>query len=224
MEQTSVVRLVLSEMIGAGANACIDSEAQREFLEKNPKKYLEYRKQIENELNQRFKFIIKGSKEAIAARDYSHDEMRMKLNNDPRLVEKIIPKDFNPGCRRPSTWPLNDSLLSHLYFHHIKRLLISSTSAPAPGYLEALVADNSIIFTDPIASITDTGFIDHEGKPHDVDVIILATGFDTSWLPRFSFIANGKDLKELWGTEKGVTSYLSVGIPTFPNHFSYCGP
>ncbi|CAG5159383.1 uncharacterized protein ALTATR162_LOCUS5556 [Alternaria atra] len=173
------------------------SEEQLKYLEENPKKYLEYRKQIENELNQRFKFIIKGSEEARQAREYADTEMRNKLNDDPRLVEKMIPKNFNPGCRRPT---------------------------PAPGYLEALVAPNTTIFTDPIGSITADGFTDHEGNHHPVDVIICATGFDTSWLPRFPFIAHSRDLRDLWSPEKGVTSYLSVGIPTFPNTFSFCGP
>ncbi|KAF2678557.1 FAD/NAD(P)-binding domain-containing protein [Lentithecium fluviatile CBS 122367] len=173
------------------------SEEQRKFLEAKPMKYLEYRKQIENELNQRFKFILKGSEEARLAREYAFTEMSTKLNNEPRLIDKIIPKDFNPGCRRPT---------------------------PAPGYLEALTATNATIFTDPIGEMTETGFIDHEGKSHDVDVIICATGFDTSWLPRFPFIANGVDLKDLWSPDQGVTSYLSIGIPTFPNTFSYCGP
>jgi len=173
------------------------SEEQLKYLEENPKKYLEYRKQIENELNQRFKFIIKGSEEARLAREYADTEMRNKLNHDSRLIEKMIPKNFNPGCRRPT---------------------------PAPGYLEALVAPNATVFTDPIDSITATGFTDKEGYHHEVDVIICATGFDTSWLPRFPFKAHGHDLRDLWGSEEGVTSYLSVGIPNFPNTFSFCGP
>ncbi|KAJ8118859.1 hypothetical protein OPT61_g257 [Boeremia exigua] len=179
-----------------GANFSYSDE-QLKFLQDNPKKYLEYRKQIENELNQRFKFIMKGSEAACVAREYADKEMRKKLNNNTRLVEKMIPKNFNPGCRRPT---------------------------PAPGYLEALVSDNTTTFTDPIGSITETGFIDHEGISHNVDVIICATGFDTSWLPRFPFIANGTDLRTLWGGASGVSSYLSVGIPTFPNTFSFCGP
>ncbi|KAI8938623.1 hypothetical protein NX059_004495 [Plenodomus lindquistii] len=171
------------------------SEQQLKYLEENPKKYLEYRKQIENELNQRFKFILKGSPEAAAARAYADAEMRAKLNNDPVLVEKVIPKNFNPGCRRPT---------------------------PAPGYLEALVASNTTIFTDPIGTITPTGFTDYSGTHHDVDAIICATGFNTSWLPRFPFIAHGVDLRDMW--KESVTSYLSVGIPNFPNTFSFCGP
>lgn len=110
---------------------------------------------------------------------------------------KLTFTSFNPGCRRPT---------------------------PAPGYLEALVADNATIFTDPIGRITPKGFVDHEGKEHEVDVIICATGFDTSWLPRFPFIANGRDLRDMWGGGNNVTSYLSIGVPHFPNYYSYCGP
>lgn len=175
----------------------VDSDEQLRYLEQNPKKYLEYRKQIENELNQRFKFIIKGSDEARSARDYADADMRAKLHDDPRLTEKMIPKNFNPGCRRPT---------------------------PAPGYLEALTAPNATVFTDPIGRITPAGFIDHEGNEHEVDVIICATGFDTSWLPSFPFIARGTSIHDLWTPSAGVTSYLSVAIPSFPNTFSFCGP
>ncbi|KAK5170357.1 uncharacterized protein LTR77_004944 [Saxophila tyrrhenica] len=173
------------------------TDEQKKYLREHPEKYLEYRKQIENELNQRFKFILKGSEEAKAARDFSYDQMVRKLKGDPRLCDKIIPKDFNPGCRRPT---------------------------PAPGYLEALVADNSTVFTDELETLTEKGFIDHEGKEHEVDVFICATGFDTTWIPRFPFInGQGVDLKDLW-TPNNVSSYLSIGVPTFPNHFSFCGP
>lgn len=179
-----------------GANFEYTKE-QHEFLQNNPKSYMEYRKQVENELNQRFKFIIKGSQEAKAAREFSYDQMARKLNYDQRLCEKIIPKNFNPGCRRPT---------------------------PAPGYLEALVAPNATIFTDAIGHFTETGFVDQAGQEHEVDVVICATGFDTSWLPRFPFRARGQDIRDLWNPTDGVTSYISIGIPQFPNHFSFCGP
>jgi hypothetical protein len=191
----SVANLVLSGPIKL---TFTDTPEQLKYLEDNPKKYMEYRKQIENELNQRFKFIIKGSPAATAARDYSLNEMRRKLNNDPRLCSKIIPKNFNPGCRRPT---------------------------PAPGYLEALVAPNSTIFTDPIGAIDATGFTDSNGTHYDVDVIICATGFDTTWVPRFPLVGKNRlDLREFWGGHNNVVSYLSIGIPGFPNHMTFCGP
>lgn len=102
-----------------GANFAYTDD-QKRFLEANPKKYLEYRKQIENELNQRFKFIIKGSPEAKAAREAAGAQMRRALKDDQRLCDALIPRDFNPGCRRPT---------------------------PAPGYLEALVAENTTVYT-----------------------------------------------------------------------------
>jgi hypothetical protein len=176
-----------------------DTPEQLKYLEENPKKYLEYRKQIENELNQRFRFIFRGSKEAGDAREFSMSQMRKKLAEKPELADTIIPKDFNPGCRRPT---------------------------PAPGYLEALVQPNVTVFTQSISSFDETGFVDSESNQHyDVDAVICATGFDTSWLPRFPFIGRGgKNLSEEWGTSQGVTSYLCVAIPNFPNHFSFCGP
>lgn len=130
------------------------SEHQKQWLRDNPDKYLEYRKVIESELNQRFKFIIKGTAAAEEARTYSENEMRQKLNQDPRLIDKVIPKDFNVGCRRPT---------------------------PGNGFLEALTASNTTCFTDPIGKIIPKGFVDHQGNEHEVDVIICATGFDTSW-------------------------------------------
>jgi hypothetical protein len=173
-----------------------DAKEQLEYLDAHPERYLEYRKQIENELNQRFKFIIRGSKEAKGAREYSEADMRRRLNNDQRLIDGIMPKDFNPGCRRPT---------------------------PAPGYLEALTQPNTTVFTSPMSRIDATGF-DQDSTHHDVDVILCATGFDTSWIPPFEFSARGVHLRDLWGPANGVTSYLSIGVPGFPNHFSFCGP
>lgn len=174
------------------------NDKQKKYLEENPQKYLEYRKQIEDELNQRFKFIIKGSAEAKAAREAADANMRRALNNDKRLCDTLIPKNFNPGCRRPT---------------------------PAPGYLDALVSENTTVYTDPVNRLTPAGFLDQNGTEHAVDAIICATGFDTSWVPRFPIInAEGTDLRDFWAGTDNLTSYLSIGIPGFPNHFTFCGP
>lgn len=174
------------------------TDEQKRFLEETPEKYLEYRKQIENELNQRFKFIIKGSPEAQAAREAAEAQMRRTLQNNERLCNAIIPQKFNPGCRRPT---------------------------PAPGYLEALIAPNTTVYTSGVNRITPTGFLDETNTEHAVDAIICATGFDTTWVPRFPIVnAAGTDLRTLWSGANNLTSYLSIAIPTFPNHFTFCGP
>jgi len=70
--------------------------------------------------------------------------------------------------------------------------------------------------------ITEKGFIDHEGVEHEVDVIICATGFDTSWRPRFPIVANGKNVQDLYS--KRIVSYLSIGVPDIPNYWTVTGP
>ncbi|OBT97370.1 hypothetical protein VE01_04370 [Pseudogymnoascus verrucosus] len=172
------------------------SEEQKELMKTDPAKYLAYRKMIEKELNQRFSLIIKKSDDAKVAKDYSDKEMRRRMVEDPELAEKIIPKDFAVGCRRPT---------------------------PGNGYLEALAGKKTTCFTQTIKAVTPTGFVDHTGTEYEVDAIVCATGFDTSWIPRFPLTVNGIDLRDTW-TNEGVLSYLSVAVPEIPNYFSFCGP
>lgn len=47
------------------------SEKQKELLRGNPKAYLEYRKMIESEIGQRFRFLMKDGPEATEARRVS---------------------------------------------------------------------------------------------------------------------------------------------------------
>ena len=74
--------------------------------------------------------------------------MKRRLKNDPRLVNAIIPKDFNVGCRRPT---------------------------PGNGYLEALLEDNVTVYTEMFQRFTEKGFIDAEGQEVEVDVVVCAT-------------------------------------------------
>lgn len=48
-----------------------DTEAQKTLLRDNDKIYLEYRKMIESEIGQRFRFLMKGGPEATEARRVS---------------------------------------------------------------------------------------------------------------------------------------------------------
>jgi cation diffusion facilitator CzcD-associated flavoprotein CzcO len=79
-----------------------DTEEQKRDFERDPEKLLKYCKGIENELNQRFKFILQGTPEAAAAKDYATKEMSLKLAGNKELIDAIVPKDFGVGCRRPT--------------------------------------------------------------------------------------------------------------------------
>jgi len=177
-----------------GANF-IYSEEQRKLFD-DPDAYLTYRKMIEGELNQRFSFIVNGSKAQKEARDFSENEMRTLLRDRPDLLEKIMPTDFFVGCRRPT---------------------------PGNGYLEALTGPKTTPYTSQLQQITEQGFIDPDGNEHEVDVIICATGFDTSYKPRFPLIVNGVDKQDEWKDHPHVPSYLSLALAEVPNYFVYGG-
>lgn len=171
---------------------------------------------IESELGQRFRFLMKNGPEATEARKvrpifftvnagitflihfakFSESEMRRKLKNHDEIAEAIIPRDFAVGCRRPT---------------------------PGEGFLEALVAPITTVHAKQMQRVTETGFVAHDGTTHDVDVIVCATGFDTSWVPRFPITAHGRNLQDVW-REQGPLSYLGVGVPEMPNYFLSVGP
>lgn len=70
--------------------------------------------------------------------------------------------------------------------------------------------------------LTENGFLDPEGNEKQVDVIIFATGFNTTWVPRFPIVANGKSLEDIY-TKKPV-GYLGLAAPHMPNYLTFHGP
>lgn len=180
-----------------GANFAYSATQKKEF-EKNPELFMKYSKMIESELNQRFKFILKNTDEAKGAKDFAVSEMGTKLGGNQTLMDAIIPKDFGVGCRRPT---------------------------PGNGFLEALNRENVRVFTNGLMrEVTPKGFIDADGNEVEVDIIICATGFNTSWVPRFPVIGeNGTTVTELW-KDRPVPSYLSIAVPHIPNYFMMGGP
>jgi cation diffusion facilitator CzcD-associated flavoprotein CzcO len=53
---------------GASTDSMADTQERRRQFEQEPLVYLDYCKQIESELNQRFKFILSGTPEAAQAK------------------------------------------------------------------------------------------------------------------------------------------------------------
>jgi len=78
--------------------------------------------------------------------------------------------------------------------------------------------------TNPIVSFTPTG-LKTTAAEYDLDIIILATGFDavTGSLSRIDITGvGGRTLAEKWS--KGPANYLGVTISGFPNFFMIHGP
>lgn len=177
-----------------GENFSYSEETKQRFRD-DPKLYLSYCKAVESELNQRFKLVINGSPDAVEAREYSIKEMQRKLEGRPDLVEHLMPKNFGVGCRRPT---------------------------PGNGFLESLVHPKTTTLKENLREITPTGFVSADGTQYDCDVIICATGFDTSFRPQFPILCNGRNLQDDY-VRPDNPGYLGLNAPEVPNYFIFCG-
>jgi cation diffusion facilitator CzcD-associated flavoprotein CzcO len=104
------------------------------------------------------------------------------------------------------------------YTFGCKRVLFSST------FLPALQRPQVDLVTAPIARITPTGVEDAEGRHHEVDTIIYATGFATTgfMFPMAINGADGQSLVDVWA--KGPHAHLGMTVPGFPSLFVMYGP
>lgn len=99
-----------------------------------------------------------------------------------------------------------------------KRQVVSGT------YYRAIQADNAELVTDKITEITPTGIRTADGREHEVDVIVFATGFHPHNYMRPMNLRgrDGRTIDEAWA--KGPRAYRMSAIPGFPNLFTVLGP
>jgi len=73
--------------------------------------------------------------------------------------------------------------------------------------------------------VHEKGVIDSDGVSHEVDVIILATGFEAGKLlsPMKIRGRTGTLLSEVWGDDD-PRAYLGITVPDYPNLFCLYGP
>lgn len=99
-----------------------------------------------------------------------------------------------------------------------KRVLISD------DYYPALQRPNVTLETGGIARVTEAGIVTEDGRAHDLDVIVYATGFDvTATFARMDLVGRGGlRLKEAWADAMGA--YQGITVAGFPNYFMLLGP
>lgn len=96
------------------------------------------------------------------------------------------------------------------------------------GYLQAYNRDNVSLVTTPIKQITRSGVQTVDGVRHDVDVLVLATGYEVfsdpeTYRPGTVVGRDGFDLAEFYA-EHGLQAYESVSVHGLPNRWTLCGP
>ncbi|KAL2858523.1 flavin-binding monooxygenase [Aspergillus pseudoustus] len=171
------------------------SEIQKQGFRDDAIGYKRFRKAIEQQMNENFRASIKGSVAQQEARSWAEKSMREAIIS-PELQHKLIP-DWELGCRRIT---------------------------PGRPYLEAVQELNVEIERSPIDRITESGIHTSDGVIHELDAIVCATGFDTSFRPRYPIIGRNRvDLRDLWGAQT-PEAYLGLAVSGFPNYFTVLGP
>ena len=115
---------------------------------------------------------------------------------DPALREKLRP-DYRAAC---------------------KRLIYS------PDYYEAVQRPGVIVETGAIERVEVTGVRMNDGTQHELDVLVLATGFKTDRFVRPIKVIGrgGNNLDDAWALRP--TAYYAITVPDFPNLFLLNGP
>ncbi|MEV6558212.1 NAD(P)/FAD-dependent oxidoreductase [Nocardia sp. NPDC051756] len=88
--------------------------------------------------------------------------------------------------------------------------------------------DNVELITEPIEKITARGIKTRDGVQHNVDVLVLATGYEVFSDPetyREGTVVgrDGFDLGTFYN-EQGLQAYQSVSVPKLPNRWTLVGP
>ncbi len=116
--------------------------------------------------------------------------------HDPELREKLRPT-YRAAC---------------------KRLIIS------PNFYDAIQRPQAEVVTETIDRVEPEGIRTSDGRLHQVDVLVLATGFhaDSFMRPMRVTGRNGRTLEAAWSERP--EAYLAVSVPDFPNFFMLNGP
>jgi cation diffusion facilitator CzcD-associated flavoprotein CzcO len=120
----------------------------------------------------------------------------LRTVRDPDLRRRLTP-DYQPMCRR---------------------LVMSA------GFYPGMQRHNVQLVDSGIDHVEQRGIVSADGRLHELDAIVLATGFDAhAFMRPMSLVGrNGLTVQQLW--DDGPKAYLGVALPGFPNFFMLMGP
>jgi len=83
---------------------------------------------------------------------------------------------------------------------------------------------NVELVTEPVLRVEPAGVRTADGRLHELDVIVYATGFETMSFLSVMDIAGrgGRSLRREWSD--GASAYYGMAVPGFPNFFMLYGP
>jgi cation diffusion facilitator CzcD-associated flavoprotein CzcO len=172
-------------------------EEQKQAYRDNPESLKAEYDRLNYQGNYKFASAIVGqNKYAYAKLARLCEEHLEREVHDPELRAKLTP-DYPVGC---------------------KRLVMSDK------FYGAIQRPNAELVSEGIERIEPQGIRTKDGRLHELDVLVLATGFDPFYFLGGTEVTgrNGIKLSEAWA--KASEGYLGVSVPDFPNWFMIGGP
>lgn len=178
------------------------TEEQRQHYRDNPEEMEALYAEINRQGDEEFSAAIVGENPQAHAGFVQRCTEYLETVRDPELREKLTP-DYKVGC---------------------KRLVMSD------DFYEAIQRENAELVTDPIRRFVKYGIetatqTDSEStQVHELDLIVMATGFNTHQLfrPMKVVSPSGVTIDQAW--ESRNQGHRTVAIPGFPNWYMIGGP
>ena len=173
------------------------SEEQRASFRSDPAALQEMHAELSRTFHDGFaNTVLDGESAAIDAIEKVCREYLETRIEDGELREKLRP-DYRAACKR--------LVISHNFYDSIQH-------------------PSAELVTEDIRCVEPGGVRTSDGRLHELDVLVLATGFHVDRFVRPMRIVGdgGVLLDEVW--RQRPSAYLSVTVPGFPNFFMLNGP
>ena len=172
------------------------SEAHKARWRNNPHLMTVLKNRYAKAIEQTFSKAVTGHKlQHLMVSIFCKYNLRTSIK-DKSLRKKLTPS-YTPGC---------------------KRLIANNT------FYSAIQKPNADLVTQGIERITEQGIITKDGQLHELDVLVLSTGFKPfNFMRPMNLVGkDGVHINEIW--HKKVKAYRSICIPQLPNFFLMLGP
>jgi hydroxyversicolorone monooxygenase len=190
---------------------------QKDIFRHNPDELVKHAKDIEDQINGLWGGFYKNSEMGRQMESLFLNRMKEWIK-DERLLKGFTPK-FGIGCRRVTP---GDPYM--LFVPPPRTSFRTPPTNPPIHPSSAIQKPNVDVHFTPVTRISPHAIHGADGTTRPIDTIICATGFDTSYRPRFPIIGTDNiPLSNKWH-ENPPEAYLGLAIPTLPNFLTFIGP
>ncbi len=173
------------------------SEKQKAKFRSHPEVMQTIRDEVTTQFIDGFANVLHDPDSPILAAIHATCEANLDNSvRDPEMREKLRP-DYRAAC---------------------KRLIMSE------NFYDAIQRPNANLVTEGIERVEKNGVRTSDGQLHELDVLVIATGFrvDRFMRPMEVIGRDGTALEDAW--KEGPFAYMAISIPDFPNFFMLNGP